>query len=101
MPFRRFTQDPNARLSYRHDWAAPDSEGGPWLDDGDTIVASTWACDDPALILEDGDIISGTQTVIFISGGVLGQTYVVTNHITTNLGPLIDDRSIRIRIKST
>lgn len=92
MVLRTHTKDPDARLDYPLQW-------DEWLPTGDSIVASTWACDDPALVLEDSEI-AGTITVIWISGGVLGQTYIVTNRITTFDGPRIDDRSLKIKIRS-
>lgn len=92
MAIKTYIKDPDARLDFNMDWE-------PWIADGDSITGSTWACSDPALVLEDSENDALTTT-IWISGGVLGKTYIVTNHITTNIGPRIDDRSIKIKIRS-
>lgn len=79
-------KDPDSIIDYGIDWSN-------WLTDGETIVTSSW----PDL----GDLVSvsesntATATAIFISGGVLGATYTLTNRITTNQGRT-EDRSMYI-----
>lgn len=53
----------------------------------DTIVSSTWSAvgADSALILSDPTIGSpATNTTIWLSGGTLGNTYIVTNTVVTS-----------------
>lgn len=72
-----------------------------WLD-GDTITASTWAISGPDGVLTDAappptfDTIS---TTVWLSAGTAGESYVVTNHITTALGRQ-DDHCISVVIKN-
>jgi len=84
-----FYKDPDALKDYAVDWT-------DWLD-GDTIAASQWidATDDLTI---ESDSFTSTVAIAWISGGTVGQTYVVTNRITTAAGR-IDDRSIEIRIQ--
>lgn len=82
-------KDPSARLEYGFDWVARG-----WLGD-DTIAVSTW--DVPTgLVKEDEETASG-RCVVWLSGGEVGQTYRVTNHIVTVAGRE-DDRSLTIRV---
>lgn len=84
------TKDPDANLEYGLNWE-------PWLD-GDTIASSTWAADQVGLTLSNSTH-STTKTTIWISGGVEGTVYIVTNHITTTSTPARqEDRSIRITV---
>jgi hypothetical protein len=84
------TKDKDAKLDYGVDWSA-------WLGT-DTIVASTWTVEGPgsALILSDDDF-SPTITSFWLDGGTTGQSYTLTNHITTAAGRE-DDRSITVSI---
>lgn len=82
-----FTKDPDAILDYRVDWAV-------WLA-GDTIATSTWSADTGITI--DSDTNTTTIATVWISGGVAGEQYQVTNHIITAMGRE-DDRTIRIRV---
>jgi hypothetical protein len=66
-----------------------------WLATGETITASTWTI--PTGITKVSDAFSSTATVVWISGGTLGASYQITNHITTSAGRE-DDRSILIKI---
>lgn len=71
-----FIQDPAARLDYQMTWA--DFLGT------DTILTSSWASTPPGLVLEDIGILPGAKsTAVWCSGGVVGQVYMVTNHIVT------------------
>ena len=66
-----------------------------WLQ-GDTIASSSWSVSGPdALLVVDSDTNSTTVTTVYLSGGTIGVTYTVTNHVITSSG-LEDDRSIRI-----
>lgn len=97
-----YSHDPNAVLDYGVDWRAlTNGTGGTdWLEEGETITASTWTLPDgitvdpanPAL-----DDATESTTTIWLTGGTAGQTYRVTNHITTSAGRE-DDRSIFLRV---
>lgn len=82
----RITKDPDAVLDYSIDWAT-------WLD-GDTISTSDWFVVGSGLTV-DSDSNSSTAATVWLSGGVLGRRYVVTNRITTAAGR-IDDRSVAV-----
>lgn len=86
-----FVKDPQAILDYSLDW-------GPWLD-GDTISTSNWVVESPLVIESGTESFDSTTTVLFISGGTAGQTYLVTNTITT-AGGRTDERSFELRIRN-
>ena len=87
---REFAKVPDAVKDYPLDW------GKEWLVDGDTIATSTW--DVPSGLNEGTHTNTTTETVAWISGGTLGQSYVITNTIVTANGRT-DQRSILIRIR--
>lgn len=84
---KQFTKDPQATLDYTVDWSA-------WLGT-DTIATSTWVLD--AGITQTNASLSGALATVWVSGGSVGNTYSVTNRITTAAGRT-DDRSILIRV---
>lgn len=84
-----FTKDPDAVLDYYVDWSN-------WLG-SDTIVASQWEVDDPGLEI-DTHSYTTTKAAVWLSGGVDGDVYQVTNQITTAEGRK-DNRSITIQCK--
>lgn len=86
-----FVKDPNAILDYSFNW-------GPWLD-GDTISTSTWILDSPLTIESASEVFDDTTTGLTISGGTLGEDYLVTNRITT-AGGLTEDRSFELRCRN-
>jgi hypothetical protein len=83
-----YTKGPSEVLNYGVDWS-------DFLDVGDTIVTSTWTV--PAGITQDSENETTTVAEIFLSGGTLGNTYTLTNSITTDFG-LEADREIKIWI---
>ena len=82
------TIDPDSVLDYAQDWSA-------WLDT-DTITASTWTA--PTGVTVDSDSFTDTISTVWLSGGTVGESYIITNHITTTAGRQ-DDRSIKIKVK--
>jgi hypothetical protein len=86
----QITKDPEAVLDYGFDWAA-------WLGD-DTITDSEWATSDEDLV-QDSDSFTDTTTTIWLSGGVAGQDYQVTNTIVTTAGRM-DERSLTVRVRN-
>ena len=85
-----FTADPTSVLDYAFDWSA-------WLDDGETITASTWKI--PARISQTtpASSIDGSLTTVWLTGGAIGHTYKIPNHITTSAGRQ-EDRSFDLEI---
>lgn len=91
-----FTKDPDANLDYTQDWSA-------YLAEGDTITTSEWFVDDVAdtdetPVVVGVDSFTDTESLVWLSGGTEGTTYVVTNRVTT-AGGRTDDRSLKIKIK--
>lgn len=86
---KEFKKDPDAVLDYVVDWSE-------WLDD-DTITASEWTVPDG--IEKDSDTHTTTATTIWLSGGTLGATYTLVNHITTAAGRE-NDQTIKIKVRS-
>ncbi len=84
-------KDPNARLDFRMDWG--DEVEGPWLAPGEEISSSTWIVPDG--LTEEGDDHDATTAWVWLTGGTAGQTYAITNRITTNQAR-IDDRTMKI-----
>jgi hypothetical protein len=88
MSIKTFVKDPDAVLDYAGNW-------GPWLN-SDTILTSVWEV--PSGITKDSDSHTSATTLIWLSGGSVGQTYQLRNRITTAAGRT-DDRTIAIKIK--
>jgi hypothetical protein len=85
-----FIKDPNAVLDYSVDWSK-------WLA-GDQIETSAWFISDPALQSAD-DSHTTTRTTLWLAGGVAGQSYAVTNRITSS-GGRTDERSFVIQVQA-
>lgn len=83
-------KDPQAVLDYLWDW-------GEWMPENDRIVASSFSSSSADLVVEDSTFNDTTATA-WLSGGVAGERYTVTNHIVTEDGRE-DDRSITIVCK--
>ena len=86
---QKYFKDPQAVLDYLIDWT-------PWLN-GDTIIDSSFSVNSTNLIIDSSSFTTSSATV-WLSGGIIGETYIVTNHITTFAGRE-DDHSFRIIIK--
>lgn len=83
-----FTKDPNAVLDYTIDWTR-------WLS-GDQIVTSEWLV--PTGLTKVADSKTASSATVWLSGGTAGQSYTVTNRITTT-GGRTEDRSFTIRVE--
>ena len=84
-----FIKDPNAVLDYSIEWSK-------WLA-GDQIQTSTWSVSDPVIQVVDSSN-TATRTTVWLSGGAAGQSYTVTNRITTS-GGRTDDRSFVLQVQ--
>ncbi|MGV1048216.1 MAG: hypothetical protein ACOYD4_06805 [Solirubrobacterales bacterium] len=85
-----YIKDPDATLDYTVDWSQ-------WLGE-DTIDVSDWVV--ATGLTEDSATNTTTTATIWLTGGVPGQNYDVTNRITTT-GGRVDDRTIRVRCAAT
>jgi len=83
-----FDKDPDAVLKYTRKW-------GKYLG-SDTIATSAWILDDG--ITKDAEAKTTTNATITLSGGTAGNSYSVTNRITTTTSGETDDRSWLIRV---
>lgn len=86
----RYIKDPEAKLDYSVDWA-------PWLQAGETVTASTWQVPAGLTQTTPSPSFTDTETTIWLTGGTVGETYLVTNHVTTS-DTRQDDRSFTIMI---
>lgn len=83
-----FVKDPQAILDYSVDWTL-------WLDD-DTISASAWVVS--AGLVVTSQVETTKVATVWISSGTAGQTYSVTNRITTASGR-VDERTFSIIVR--
>lgn len=81
-------KDPNDVIDYRIDWSK-------WLDD-DVLLLSEWVI--PAGITMDSESSDTNSATVWLSGGTAGQSYALTNRITTAQGRQ-KDKTITIRVK--
>lgn len=80
-------KDPDSIIDYGIDWSS-------WLASGETLSTSIWVI--PGDLTGSGETFTTTETKVFLSGGVVGTTYTLTNRITTN-GGRTEDRSMLIK----
>jgi len=73
---QKYSKAPAEVLDYLINWAT-------WLD-SDTISSSSWSADTGLTV--DSDSNTTTSATVWLSGGVLGTTLVVTNTIITVAG---------------
>jgi hypothetical protein len=91
-----YVADPNARLDYAVDWAQ-DDDPSPALQPDETIVSSTWTVPVGITQTTPAPGINGSMATIWLTGGTVGTTYRITNHVTTDQGR-DDQRSFKITI---
>lgn len=88
-------KDPDAIRDFGNDWTADIGTA--------TIAASTWLLDGAAWA-GGGDLVkvassfTDTNTTVRISGGIVGTTYLITNHVVLSDGEA-DDFSQKLKIK--
>jgi hypothetical protein len=90
---KTFSKDPAAKLDFLFDWSA-------WLPSGDTISTSAWAIDtapDGSLAIAGSPAPSNTTTTttVWLTGGTLGQRYVLRNRVVT-VGGRTEDKSAAV-----
>ena len=81
-------KDPQAVKDYTLDWSV-------WLGT-DTITSSVW--DVPAGLVKDSHGNTNTLATVWLSSGVPGKTYLVSNKIVT-AGGRTDVRTIEVQVK--
>jgi hypothetical protein len=72
------TPDPDAKRDYLVNW------GAKWLVGDDTLATSTWSADTGLTI--ESSTNTTTTTTVWLSGGVAGTSYLVTNHVVSTAG---------------
>jgi hypothetical protein len=87
----RFAQAPDALLDYTVDWSSELQT--------DTINTSTWVCDS-GLTISNESVPDTQHTIVWCSGGTLGQSYNVTNTITSN-GGRTEDKTFTVVVVQT
>lgn len=92
----QFVKDPDATVDFAVDWSE-------WLA-GDTITTSVWLVPEglvPAGLVEEASpaaSVVGDVATVWLSGGVAGTSYTVTNRVTTAAGR-VDDRSFPVAVQ--
>jgi hypothetical protein len=87
---RMILHDPQEEEYYGLNWASR-------LNDGETLETSTWDVPDGISQVEGrGDSINGTFTIIWLTGGTVGEEYDLVNHVVTS-----EDRKLDGTMKVT
>jgi hypothetical protein len=91
-------KDPDDIADYQLDWyTGKNDKPGQLQLDGDTIFSSTWIVPTD-LTLED-ESNDSTSATIWLSGGLNGKTYIITNRIVTAAGRQWD-QSVKLPVKT-
>lgn len=80
---------------YRLEWDLRIWMNGQLTDVGDTVTTSAWVVE--AGITKDSDTKTTTSTTIWLSGGIVGVEYTLTNRVTTAQGRTYE-RSILVNV---
>jgi len=93
-------KDPDSKLDFVINWLTWLTVKDPitGLYSVDTISASEWVDLDTDLT-EIDDSFTDSTTTIWLTGGVIGKTYYVTNRITTAAGR-IQDRTVELECEA-
>lgn len=88
-----FIKHPNDKLDYPMDWV-------DWLN-GDTVGSSLWTVSPAGLTISSSPAPSTfpSYTVVWLEGGTNGQTYIVSNKITTTAGR-VKTRSVIVHVRT-
>lgn len=83
---------PPETIDYAFDWTMPaansDDQAAQYqLETDEIITSSIWIANGIDILFPASSIQnSGTLTVVWLSGGIAGNSYIVTNTVTTSLG---------------
>jgi hypothetical protein len=96
-----YTKDPNATKDYGWTWStflgADTIASSAWLING--IALATWMAIIPTPTFTGASATNTTTTTtIWLAGGTLHTSYLVTNRITTAAGR-IEDKTFMVKIK--
>lgn len=75
---KQVSHDPNDVIDYWLDISKQNSV------DGDTVVSAVW--DVPSPLVKNNQAETSKRSTVFITGGVVGNTYKATCQVTTALG---------------
>lgn len=94
-------KDPDAFLDYRFDAKAQTNGTGneDFLTASDTIASFAVTADAGLTVDSTSKVDDDTAVVVWLSGGTLGEAYLVNCRITTAAGR-VQDKTIRVRIAS-
>jgi len=84
-------KDPNEVDSFQIDWSERLTS--------ETISTSDWEITPAGELTEDSSSSTTTMTTIWLSAGVDGTTYQLTNRVTTTAGRTFD-QTVKLRVKS-
>jgi len=84
-------KSPNETLNFGVDWT-------DWLA-GDTILTSTWTVGTGLTVGAKTIDPAGQKATLWLSGGTLGQVYILNNKITTQ-GGRIKEQTWKLEIKA-
>jgi len=79
---------PDEKLDYGIDWTLR-------LNDGETIVSSTW--DNTTEFQLSNETMVGGQTTVRVTGGTAGQIIFLRNQVTTSDGRILEE-DLRIEV---
>lgn len=83
-----FVKDPNSTIDFAVDWAE-------WLSSADTVSSSSW---EVSGLTVSSSSVTNNVTRAFLTGGIAGVDYLITNRVTTQ-GGRIEDRSILVQVR--
>lgn len=96
MSLRWPSKDPDEVLDYKLDWLGTSADPGPLFGLSDAIANSLWVL--PAGISKESDTFDDGSVTIWLSGGTVGETYLILNRITTDDGRVFD-QTVKIKMK--
>jgi hypothetical protein len=92
------SKDPDEITDFDINWAGPDANGNPGRAFGDSIVTSTWTLNSGTVVINSNQFVAGA-TKVWLSGGALGETCLLTNRVVT-AGGRTYEQSVKLRIKA-
>lgn len=92
-------KDPEAKLDYIFDWAAASNNTGltDWLREGETILSYTVDVPEGIEKVSDEKINGDTSVLVWLEGGTIGETYLISCHIVTSQRE--DTRTAKLKIE--
>lgn len=84
------SKDPDEKLDYIIDWSNR-------LPESDAIAQSAW--DVPSGLTKHQDDFGPAATTVWLSGGTDGETYTITNTVTSTEGRILQE-SVRLKVRS-